>query len=96
MVGAIDAAAAMTERLTLRYPTMTAATDNLLTRAGEQVTGHEFHRTQVAPYAGEHPAWTVDGQHVGFTSPTLHASYLHTHWAGHPRLARRFAEAVRG
>jgi cobyrinic acid a,c-diamide synthase len=96
MVGAIDAAAAMTERLTLRYPTMTAATDNLLTRAGEQVTGHEFHRTQVAPYAGEHPAWTVDGQDVGFTSPTLHASYLHTHWAGHPQLAQRFAEAVHG
>jgi cobyrinic acid a,c-diamide synthase len=96
MVGVIDAAAAMTERLTLRYPTMTAATDNLLTRAGEQVTGHEFHRTQVAPCAGNRPAWTVDGQHVGFTSPTLHASYLHTHWAGHPQLARRFAEAVHG
>jgi cobyrinic acid a,c-diamide synthase len=96
MVGAIDAAAAMTERLTLRYPTMTAATDNLLTRAGEQVTGHEFHRTHVAPVAGEHPAWTVDGQHVGFTSATLHASYVHTHWAGHPQLAGRFAEAVRG
>nr|WP_242665280.1 MULTISPECIES: cobyrinate a,c-diamide synthase [unclassified Nocardioides] len=96
MVGAVDAAAAMTERLTLRYPTMTAATDNLLTRAGEQVTGHEFHRTQVTPYAGDRPAWTVDGQDVGFTSPTLHASYLHTHWAGHPRLAQRFAEAVHG
>jgi cobyrinic acid a,c-diamide synthase len=94
MVGAIDAAAAMTERLTLRYPTMTAGTDNLLTRAGEQVTGHEFHRTEVAPYAGERPAWTVDGQDVGFASATLHASYLHTHWAGHPRLAQRFAEAV--
>ena len=94
MVGAIPAAAAMTERLTLRYPTMSATTDNLLTRAGEQVTGHEFHRTRVAPEAGERPAWTVDGTAVGFASDTLHASYLHTHWAGHPQLAQRFAEAV--
>lgn len=94
MVGAIAAEAAMTERLTLRYPTMTATTDSLLTRAGEQVTGHEFHRTQVAPVSGADPAWAVDGEHVGYTSPTLHASYLHTHWAGHPQLARRFAAAV--
>lgn len=94
MVGSVAAEAAMTERLTLRYPTMTAATDNLLTRAGERVTGHEFHRTQVTPGAGESPAWVVDGEEVGFASATLHASYLHTHWAGHPRLAQRFADAV--
>ncbi|MDN5767721.1 MAG: hypothetical protein L0H78_18120 [Humibacillus sp.] len=24
----------------------------------------------------------------------MHASYLHTHWAGYPHLAARFAEAV--
>ena len=94
MVGAVDATAAMTERLTLRYPTMRATTDNLLTRAGEQVTGHEFHRTRVDPQAGKEPAWSVDGESVGHTSPTLHASYLHTHWAGHPQLAQRFADAV--
>ncbi|GAA4717666.1 cobyrinate a,c-diamide synthase [Nocardioides conyzicola] len=84
MVGAIAARAEMTERLTLRYPTMTATTDSLLTRAGEAVTGHEFHRTQVTPPGGE----------LGYLGPTLYASYLHTHWAGHPQLARRFADAV--
>jgi cobyrinic acid a,c-diamide synthase len=94
MVGAVAAGAAMTERLTLRYPTMTAATDNLLSRRGEQVTGHEFHRTHVTPVAGAEPAWEVDGTPVGFAGPRLHASYLHLHWAGHPRLAQRFADAV--
>ncbi len=94
MVGAIAAEAAMTERLTLRYPTMTATTDNLLTRAGETVTAHEFHRTQVTPSSTGRAAWTVDGADVGFASDTLHASYLHTHWAGHPHLAQRFADAV--
>lgn len=94
MVGAIPAEAAMTERLTLRYPTMTATTDSLLTRAGETLTGHEFHRTQVLPMTAGRAAWTVDGVDVGFASDSLHASYLHTHWAGHPQLAGRFAAAV--
>jgi len=96
MVGSIDAAAVMTERLTLRYPTMTAATDNLLSRKGERCTGHEFHRTHTDPERGTRPAWTVDGADVGFAGPTLHASYVHTHWAGHPQLAQRFAEAAAG
>jgi cobyrinic acid a,c-diamide synthase len=100
MVGAIAAEAAMTERLTLRYPTLTASTDNLLSRAGELCTGHEFHRTHTDPrttdglHTGQGPAWTVDGEDVGYASATLHASYVHTHWAGHPHLAQRFAEAA--
>jgi cobyrinic acid a,c-diamide synthase len=94
MVGAFPAVAAMTPRLTLSYRRADTATDTLLTRPGEQVTGHEFHRTQVVPTAGDTPAWLVDGHPVGFATATLHASYLHTHWAGHPRLAQRFADAV--
>ncbi|VXC50631.1 cobyrinate a,c-diamide synthase [Nocardioides sp. AX2bis] len=94
MVGAVAAGAAMTERLTLRYPAATAPADSLLGRAGEEVTGHEFHRTHVDPVAGDVAAWTVDGTDVGTATPTLHASYLHTHWAGHPQLAQRFADAA--
>ncbi len=94
MVGAVAASAAMTERLTLRYPAATAPADSLLGRAGEEVTGHEFHRTHVDPVAGDVAAWTVDGTDVGVATPTLHASYLHTHWAGHPQLAQRFADAA--
>jgi len=93
MVGALPATAAMSDRLTLRYPVADAVSDSLLTRAGEQVTGHEFHRTLVTPVAGPTPAWSVDGAPVGFASTSLHASYLHTHWAGHPQLAQRFADA---
>ncbi|MER6969668.1 cobyrinate a,c-diamide synthase [Nocardioides sp. NPDC000445] len=94
MAGAIPAHAAMSERLTLRYPVATAASDSLLTRAGEQVTGHEFHRTTTTPAAGARSAWSVDGAEMGVSSDTLHASYLHVHWAGHPHLARRFADAA--
>ena len=66
--------------------TSTAAADGLLTRSGEQLTGHEFHRTAVTADAPTGPD--------GFAGPSLHASYLHTHWAGQPRLAQRFADAV--
>lgn len=101
MVGAVASDAAMAPRLTLAYRHATSTSTNLLGRPGETVTGHEFHRTHLLtpPPA---PAWTfrsktVAGQEVtdGVASATLHASYLHTHWAGHPQLAARFVEAVR-
>jgi len=94
MAGAVPTGAAMADRLVLRYPDATATTDSLLTRVGEVVTGHEFHRTRTAPAAGTVPAWTIDGEATGFASARLHASYLHVHWAGYPHLAQRFAEAV--
>ena len=94
MVGALPVTAEMTPRLTLRYPRATASADSLLTRAGEEVTGHEFHRTRTDPPAGDVAAWTIDGEVTGFAGDTVHASYLHTHWAGHPHLAQRFADAV--
>ena len=94
MAGAVPATARMSGRLTLRYPVATAPGDSLLTRAGEQVTGHEFHRTRTTPEAGAAPAWVIDGSPTGFAADTWHASYLHVHWAGHPALAQRFADAV--
>ena len=101
MVGAVDAQAVMTPRLTLSYRTAIAPVDSVVAPKGYRVTGHEFHRTTVAPAAAAVPGWLIDGAPSGFTLdptgsglPTLHASYLHTHWAGHPLLAARFAAAV--
>ena len=101
MVGAIEADAIMTKQLTLSYRTMIADHDQLLAAAGTRLTGHEFHRTTLEPDQGVTPAWLVDGEPVGFSADpagggreTLHASYLHLHWAGYPELAQRFADAV--
>jgi cobyrinic acid a,c-diamide synthase len=101
MVGAIKADAIMTERLTLGYRTVVADHDHLLARGGAQVAGHEFHRTTVEPSVGPAAAWLFDGEPAGFSLDpagagrnTLHASYLHLHWAGYPELAQRFANAV--
>ncbi|MGX6508766.1 cobyrinate a,c-diamide synthase [Rhodococcus sp. SJ-2] len=93
MVGALDVSARMTPRLTLGYRTAIAPADSLLGPAGTRVTGHEFHRTTVEP--GPTPAWLLNGRPDGFATATLHASYLHTHWAGHPQLAERFVAAAR-
>jgi cobyrinic acid a,c-diamide synthase len=95
MVGAVPADAAMTPRLTLGYRTATSPTDSLLAEAGLRVTGHEFHRTATTS-AVNRPAWQLPTGPEGFATSTLHAAYLHTHWAGHPALAERFANAVHG
>jgi cobyrinic acid a,c-diamide synthase len=101
MIDALPAEAVMTPKLTLGYRTGVAPTDSLLAAAGTRVTGHEFHRTTVKPAAGADPGWLLDGVAAGFSAdpaglgqPTLHASYLHTHWAGHPRLAQHFTDAA--
>ncbi len=93
MVGAVPADAAMTPLLTLGYRTATSPTDSLLAAQGLTVTGHEFHRTKTTALEGR-PAWQLPAGSEGFATPTLHAAYLHTHWAGHPALAQRFAQAV--
>jgi cobyrinic acid a,c-diamide synthase len=49
------------------------------------------------PEYGDTPAWHFGGDQGGsrhgFVTDRLHASYLHTHWAGHPDAAERFVEA---
>jgi cobyrinic acid a,c-diamide synthase len=87
--------------LTLSYRTVITHRDQLLAAAGSQLTGHEFHRTAVEPRSAATPAWVVNDEPSGFSADpagtgrqTVHASYLHLHWAGHPELAQRFANAV--
>lgn len=94
MVGALNASAAMTKRGKLGYRKAVALSDNLLAVNGQRVTGHEFHRTEIVPSQGESPAWGWDRKPEGFATASLHASYLHVHWAGYPELAQRFAAAV--
>ncbi|MFF0152896.1 cobyrinate a,c-diamide synthase [Micromonospora sp. NPDC005203] len=95
MCGRLDLTARMTGRLTLGYREAVAVTDSPVARAGEPVRGHEFHRTTTDPGHGDRPAWRWDDAQHGFVSRRVHASYLHTHWAGHPEAARRLVEACR-
>ena len=66
----------------------------VLARAGEVVRGHEFHRTAAVPVAGDQPAWQLGpGAFEGHVAGSVVASYLHTHWAGHPAATARFTAA---
>jgi cobyrinic acid a,c-diamide synthase len=94
MCGVLDVRATMTPKLTLGYRQAVAVTDSVLARAGEVVRGHEFHRTAAVPAAGDQPAWRFGpGAVEGHVAGSVVASYLHTHWAGHPAAAARFTAA---
>ncbi|MFD8412004.1 cobyrinate a,c-diamide synthase [Streptomyces sp. NPDC059650] len=97
MCGVLDAEARMSQRLTLGYREAVAVSDSSLAAAGTRLRGHEFHRTVIEPGAGETPAWgfTHPERRVeGFVRQGVHASYLHTHWAAEPSVARRFVASA--
>ncbi|MEV6634514.1 cobyrinate a,c-diamide synthase [Actinoplanes sp. NPDC051470] len=103
MCGVLDAEAAMTPTLTLGYRDAVALGDSPLAPAGTRVTGHEFHRTTVHPRSGlllspaGTAAWAWRGDDPeGFATLSLHASFLHLHWAGHPGFAGRVVGASLG
>ncbi|MFJ7070820.1 cobyrinate a,c-diamide synthase [Streptomyces sp. NPDC101115] len=93
MCGVLDADARMTERLTLGYRDAVAVSDSVLAAAGARMRGHEFHRTVIEPGAGPQAAWGLrqpERRVEGFVRDGVHASYVHTHWAGAPEAAVRF------
>jgi cobyrinic acid a,c-diamide synthase len=95
MCGRLPVAASMTGRLTLGYREAVALSDSPLAAQGTRLRGHEFHRTAVDPARGAAPAWGFthpERRTEGFTDGSVHASYLHLHWAAEPSLATRFVE----
>ncbi|MDQ2814866.1 MAG: cobyrinate a,c-diamide synthase [Actinomycetota bacterium] len=94
MCGVLDVEATMTAKLTLGYRNAVATTDSVLARKGDRVRGHEFHRTAATPLRGTRAAWRFSsGELEGHVAGSVAASYLHTHWAGYPAAAARFASA---
>ncbi|MEV6429661.1 cobyrinate a,c-diamide synthase [Nocardia sp. NPDC051463] len=98
MAGVVDATAEFGPRLTLGYRDAVALNDSPLWRAGERVSGHEFHRTRLVATGPDTPAWGwhAGGERIreGALVHRVHASYLHTHPAGNPRAVARFVAAA--
>lgn len=100
MLDVIPTHGAMGRRLTLGYRDAVVVHDSVIYRAGERVTGHEFHHTAIADSvvpgwdsAWGWRAWDGSPKVEGFVSGNVHASYLHIHPAAVPAAVRRFVEA---
>ncbi len=98
MVGVIPATAIMGKRLTLGYRHATALQATPLVTPGLVVWGHEFHRSSLSVEPLE-PLFRARGYDAvspviaeGWRSPSLHASYIHTHFGNNLDLPRRFIE----
>jgi len=96
MCGVLPARGAMARRLTLGYREARAATATPWLDRGEAVRGHEFHYSNIE--GGGPPAWEVTARGAtrseGVVARAVQASYLHVHWAAHPRIPARFVAAA--
>ncbi len=92
--------------LSLGYRQAVAQGDGLVVRRGELLQGHEFHRWQLEPLSqpatglsAPQPLWQLEGwghpaRIEGWSTATLHASWLHLHWAGCSMIPRRLRNAA--
>jgi cobyrinic acid a,c-diamide synthase len=99
MCGVIAGSASFTDSLTLGYRDAVAVTDSSLHRVGDRIVGHEFHRTTMHFAGDREPAWRYRGRggrpvDDGAVRSGVHAGYLHTHAAAHPRAIARFVRAA--
>lgn len=99
MVGMLPTQAQMSQRLTLGYRRATALQDGLMLAKGQQVWGHEFHRSTLTA-TSEHPLYQIQGydahsptQREGWQLRQLSASYVHLHWGAMPEVPTRFLAA---
>ncbi|MBI2931872.1 MAG: cobyrinate a,c-diamide synthase [Planctomycetes bacterium] len=101
MVGALPGEVRMERsRPHLGYVTAVAERSTFLIEEGETLRGHAF---QPSVWTGEGAGPALyrvtrpgqeDARREGFGSPTLHASYVHVHFAGAPEMPERFIKAA--
>jgi cobyrinic acid a,c-diamide synthase len=91
MAGVLPAEGRMTERLTLGYRQATICTRTPIGGPDTVLRAHEFHYSTIEPPGDALEVVSRFGTgRAGWASPTLLASYLHTHLAADPDMARRF------
>ncbi len=103
MCGVLAADGEMSDHLTIGYRHARAASATRWIARGQRARGHEFHRCVLNPsHDGEAAAWHLSSAMgsargdwlEGFATRSIQASFLHVHWAAHPEIAFRFAEAA--
>ncbi len=96
MVGVLPTQAVMGSRLTLGYRHATALVSGLVVEQGQQVWGHEFHRSTLTQAPAQTLWHTESLGHIstpeGWALPNLHASYIHLHWGNTRSIPRQFVQ----
>lgn len=98
MVGIVPTTVSMGAKLTLGYRQATTRQDTPLLIQGTQVWGHEFHHSQLSQVSST-PLYNLSGYGAstlstqeGWSTPNLHASYVHLHWGANPDIPQRFVD----
>lgn len=99
-VGVLKSNAEMGKRLTLGYRETLAVRDSCLLVAGDEVCGHEFHRSHLSVEAIDpvYHSWRygkrgeVEAVGEGWGVYGVHAAYLHLHWGARPDIPARFLQ----
>lgn len=86
-------------RLQVGYRRLQPLRNGLITQAGEGLRGHEFHRWELKQGPGAEALWDIDGwrktpQPEGWGHRTLHASWVHLHWASSSTICSRWRAAL--
>ena len=89
-------------QLQVGYRQLTPRRDGLLVRRGEQLRGHEFHRwalhhrrdPQDASVLWEVEGWRRNRESEGWGTRTIHASWVHLHWASSTTICSRWRNAL--
>jgi len=96
-VGALPGTVKMTGKLTrFGYIKLTARKDNLFCKAGETLTGHEFHYSESTVTGTDFHAVRANGQKEWDcvrAAADLFAGYPHLHLCGFPAAAANFVQA---
>lgn len=96
MVGLLPTKAIMSKRLTLGYRQATALQNTPFVSVGENLWGHEFHRSQLT-ISPDYPLFEIQGYNPkskigteGWRIHQIHASYIHLHWGEKTEIPQRF------
>jgi cobyrinic acid a,c-diamide synthase len=83
----------------LGYSIYSVSSDNIISKKGDILVGHEFHYSKVITKKKLDFAYRVrrgkgvDGEHDGIMKNKTLASYLHLHVLSYPDMAKRFIES---
>lgn len=96
MVGILPTTAVMGKKLTLGYRQLTVLNDTLLLSAGDQIWGHEFHRSTLT-ITPIQPLFSLQGYESNLTFLSegwqryqVQAAYTHLHFGSVPHLPDKF------